>query len=158
MGDLTLTLQEGVFDFQPSESGILTGNDIYTATIISIFTDKRANNIEDLPQGLTDKRGWWGGDIGSHLWLLSREKATPQTASRARTYAREALQWMLDEGLAEKVEVDGDFVSGGTLQLSISITRGTAEQYAYLWNDYIENTNFEVKTRGSLVTINLIPQ
>ncbi len=55
-----------------------------TAVIISLFTDRRAGENDELPATETDRRGWWGNtlqdaddEIGSKLWLLCREKQLP---------------------------------------------------------------------------------
>ncbi|RJX19022.1 MAG: hypothetical protein C4575_09340 [Desulforudis sp.] len=87
-----------------------------TAVIVSLFTDRRAEDDDVLPDSANgDKRGWWGdlvspeveGDrIGSRLWLLEREKTTPETLIRAREYIEQALEWLVDDGVAAKVEIE----------------------------------------------------
>lgn len=86
-----------------------------TALILSLFVDRRANDDDILPDpDSTDKRGWWGdqinpyieGDqIGSRLWLLKRSKTTDENLVRAKEYAMEAIQWLVEDGVAAKVEV-----------------------------------------------------
>lgn len=92
-----------------SESGL------ETAVIISLFTDRRARDDDELPDpNNLDKRGWWGdlvseivGDqMGSRLWLLERSKTTPDVLVKAKEYAEEALQWMMDDQVAMKIEVE----------------------------------------------------
>ena len=83
--------------------------------LISLFTDSRAANDDSLPDlSSTDRRGWWGdstntlkeGDsVGSRLWLLEREKSTDTALVKAKLYIEEALKWILDEGIAAKIEV-----------------------------------------------------
>jgi phage gp46-like protein len=81
------------------------------AVIISLFTWRRANP-DDIVEGL--RMGWWGDvaeppevndKIGSRLWLLSRAKILPETFIKARQYGVEALQWLIEDGVASKVEV-----------------------------------------------------
>lgn len=103
-----------------------------TAVVISLFTDRLADAGEADVAG-TARRGWWGdayaddaGDrIGSRLWLLAREKRTPAVLGRAELYAREALQWLVADGIARSVSVTAEAVgqAGETLGLAISITR-----------------------------------
>ena len=76
-----------------------------TAIIVSLFTDARVRE-DELPPGHTWRRGWWGDGVddepditGSKLWLLRREKATQEVLVRARGYIREALAWMLRDGV-----------------------------------------------------------
>jgi len=101
-----------------------------TAVVLSLFTDRVATE-GDTSVEPTARRGWWGdaypevdGDrIGSRLWLLAREKQTPAVLARAELYAREALQWLVDDGVASAVDVSAEQVSLGVLGLAITITR-----------------------------------
>lgn len=85
-------------------------NPLARAVVISLFTWRRAAP-DDKVEGT--RWGWWadGFDgnvndrIGSRLWVLSREKVTNQTMTRAREYAEEALLWLTDDGVATKVTV-----------------------------------------------------
>lgn len=79
------------------------------AVVISLFTWRRAK-----PDDETDvPMGWWGDTwpvaqndrYGSRLWLLQRKKLTNQTALEARTYIREALQWMIEDGLVSRIDL-----------------------------------------------------
>lgn len=99
-----------------------------TAVVISLFTDRLA---ADAPADAGGRRGWWGdayaevdGDlIGSRLWQLAREKQLPGVLARAELYAREALQWLVDDGVASSVAVQAERVRDGVLGLAITITR-----------------------------------
>lgn len=100
-----------------------------TAVVLSLFTDARAEDGDRLPDDETDPRGWWGdvaatvdGDrFGSRLWLLKREKQTQETLNRARTYAEEALAWLIDDGIATAVLVEAEWISRGLLGLGVTI-------------------------------------
>lgn len=86
------------------------GDDVVTGVLISLFTDRLANIDDTIPDGTTDPRGWIGdlGQeylIGSRLWLLSRAKLTLATGPLAAGYAKEALQWMLDDGVVAKFDI-----------------------------------------------------
>ncbi|HAT2329584.1 TPA: phage tail protein [Citrobacter freundii] len=80
------------------------------AVVISIFTHRRADPDDnaDVPMG------WWGDTwpmvandrYGSKLWLLQRSKLTNALVSTVRTYLRESLQWMLDDGVVSRVGID----------------------------------------------------
>ncbi|HBB1701132.1 TPA: hypothetical protein J0606_000677 [Escherichia coli] len=43
---------------------------------------------------------------GSKLWLLQRSKLTNALVNTVRTYIRESLQWMLDDGVVSRVDID----------------------------------------------------
>ncbi|MCV5591620.1 phage GP46 family protein, partial [Escherichia coli] len=81
---------------------IVCGNDLQTAILISLFTDRLADASDETDDG--NRRGWWGDleqdyRVGSRLWLLRRQKLTTQVALKAEAYAREALQWLKDDGV-----------------------------------------------------------
>lgn len=129
------------------QSGQLaTDESLYTATVISLFTDARAGKDDELPAAITNRRGWWGdgvpgadtpgGDkIGSRLWLLTRRKQTEETRKLAIAYARAALAWTVEDGHAKAVHVDAAWTDSfsGVLVLSIDYERpgGSAENYAF---------------------------
>lgn len=102
-----------------------------TAVLLSLFLDRRAEERDPLPDEQTDWRGWWadalpvvdGDRIGSRLWLLARAKQTTETLSRAQEYAAEALAWLTEDLVAEKVEVSASYPRGGMLGLTVSIYR-----------------------------------
>lgn len=119
------------FDFLISDLAG-TDSDIETAVILSLFTWRRAQPDDRLPDFTDDRRGWFGdaladveGDrIGSRLWLLAREKMTAETVARAREYAREALQWMIADRVAARIEVTAERAGVDRLDLVVTIYRG----------------------------------
>jgi phage gp46-like protein len=124
MTDLAL-----VWNADAAAADLLLGNGqlatdagLRTAILISLFTDARAADDEQLPEAGTDRRGWWGdafardarpdagtardaNRIGSLLWLLSRSKITPRVMAQAQQACEEALAWLLRDGIAAAVRV-----------------------------------------------------
>lgn len=84
------------------------------AVVISLFTWRRA--LDNDPVDDADLQGWWGDSfpavtddrIGSRLWLLRRRTLTEQTRIDAISYARESLQWMTDDGILARVEIEAE--------------------------------------------------
>jgi phage gp46-like protein len=150
---------------------LVTDDTLETAVIISLFSNRRADDDDVLPDfvnaqmpGSGDRRGWWGDHYapellaaivagigvtpqptdrwGSRLWLLRREKDLASVLARAKEYAQEALQWLLDNDVASAVNVtasslQGDPGAARTLLLQIEIVKPdrTTENYAfdYAW-------------------------
>ena len=152
--DLRLVFDRARLTADLSLSGALLDVDdgLRSAVIVSLFTDRRAETGDALPEGAGgDRRGWWGdalppvvagvpidGDrIGSRLWLLSREKQLRQVVNRAREYAAEALDWLIEDGIAERVEVDAEILRTGMLGLEIVIHRPPGDavdfRFAFAW-------------------------
>ena len=117
------------------------GDDLETATLISLFTDRLALASDTIPDGTTDRRGWWadlGQDypIGSRLWLLARAKQVPQTLLDAQNYCTEALQWMIADGVAAKVAVAASFIGLGQLGIVATLydqAGGVIASYQWAW-------------------------
>lgn len=143
MSDVALFWFDYGADIDIQNGDIAGDNGLASAVLISLFTDARAPSLERLPEGEISLRGWWGDSInsenqettGSLLWLLFRSKAISSTAESAFDYCKSALQWILDLDIAEKVLIDSSIKSGGTLQIIIKISRGSAKKYEYLWED-----------------------
>ncbi|WP_368565484.1 phage GP46 family protein [Pseudoxanthomonas sp. UTMC 1351] len=119
----------GQGDLVLSGADLAIDTGLETAVIISLFTDRRAPEETTVPDG--QRRGWFGDaynadtvdQIGSHLWLLSREKRTAQTLQRARDYTYEALAWLVTDGVARAIDVQAQYVGNEQLQLLIEIAR-----------------------------------
>lgn len=132
-------------DLSLVDGDLATEAGLKTAVILSLFTDRRARPDDRLPQEGADRRGWWGDvagrdaddEIGSRLWLLSREKQTAQVVAKAREYALEALAWMLRDRVAVSIEVEAEITRPGVLGLGIAITRPDGpgrERFDFVWN------------------------
>lgn len=98
------------------------------AVVISLFTWRRA--ATDDPVDDDERFGWWGDSyptiaddrIGSRLWLLRRVKLTVDTQRDAEFYAREALQWLLDDNQVLEVEVVSERADSYRLNLQVILT------------------------------------
>ncbi|SIT43657.1 Mu-like prophage FluMu protein gp46 [Paraburkholderia piptadeniae] len=123
---------------------LATGNDLDNGILISLFTDRTANTDDAIPDGTNDPRGWWGDigedvPIGSRLWLLSRAKQTQETLNNAVDYTREALEWMIDDGVAARIDVLAQWVRSSFLGLQVTLykqdgTTVASKSYAWAWN------------------------
>lgn len=146
MADIALIwCEENLGDIATTGADLQTDDGLQTAVLISLFTDRRASINEELPAGETDRRGWWGdveppapGDkIGSKLWLLFREKQLQSVIARAEEYAREALQWLIDDKVAKRVDVTVEGTKFQELDIQVIIYRPSGDavhfRYNYAW-------------------------
>lgn len=112
-----------------------------TEVLMALFCDRRAEATDPLPDGGTDRRGWWAdtfaerkADVtGSRLWLLTREKQLPEVVARARHYAQEALQRMVEDKVAKRVDVQTEVTAPGTLGMMITIERLNGTIWTETW-------------------------
>jgi phage gp46-like protein len=123
---------------------LATGNELSTAVMLSLFTDRRANEDDALPDG-TDPRGWWadamdGQRIGSRLWLLESARNLPETLRLAAEYAEEALQWLVEDGIAKSVQASAVGIGGcnNVLGLTVLVCKPDGKdlrwKYRYAWD------------------------
>ncbi len=137
---------------RPTSLSDCIDDDLTRAVINSLFCWRRALPDDELPG---DSRfGWWGDTFeendrfGSRLWLLSRAKLTDQTVLEAREYALEALQWLLDDGVASQVEVTTERKGVDRLDLLIEIVKPNdvtlSLRFQHLWS--ILNVNSTTNT------------
>ena len=116
-------------DGQIVDLGMMPAQSLERAVIISIFAWRRANPDDTLPG--SEKMGWWGDTypeiendrIGSRLWLLTREKITQTTLIKAREYVEEALQWLIDDRIAESIDVRVERLGIDTIAVSTIIKK-----------------------------------
>jgi phage gp46-like protein len=143
-GDLALGLDGGVAD----DPGLAS------AVLLSLFLDRRAE-ADDLVDGaglfapgaggaLFARRGWVGdalsipgaapGDrIGSRLWLLARAKQVDETLRLAEDYAREALDWLVADGLAAEVAVAAAWIARGVMELTVTVSPPAGDQQVFTY-------------------------
>ncbi len=115
-----------------------TSEDLATAVLASLFTDRLAAVSDKLPPYDDNRRGWWGdtdlqidhpGDLhGSRLWLLERHTSDNTLPLTARGYILESLQWLIHDGVAASVDARCFFLNGDQRKLGavITITRQNA--------------------------------
>lgn len=154
MTDIALQQIGAGFDIGLSGSDVLADDGLETAVILSLYVDRRATEDDELPDNTLSRGGFFGDAIaeiandqrGSRLWLLRRETRRDVVLEKARTYCREALQWLLEDGVASSVDIATAFLDGiepgeTVLQIVITIyqpTGGPARfKFAYNWESQL---------------------
>ena len=113
---------------------IITANreaSLVRAVVISLFTWRRA--ATDDPLDDDERYGWWGDSypsiaddrVGSRLWLLRRVKLTADTRRDAEFYAREALQWLIEDQEVDAIEILSEQAGVSRLNLRVILTIST---------------------------------
>lgn len=122
-----------VMNGQEISLGLAMQDQLIRSVVISLFTWRRARPDDDLPGN--QRMGWWGDSyptvpndqIGSHIWLLSRSKLLANTPALAQGYAQEALQWMIDDGVAARVDVTAERYGMEGLAMVVVIYRADSQ-------------------------------
>lgn len=122
-----------------------------TAIIITLLTDRRADEDDSLPDYNGYKGGSWQDGIpvvdgylmGTKLWLLRRSKTIDEVPTLAKQFLNEGFQWMIDDGVVETVSVAverrRDIVN--TLGISLSFIRPNEPtiffKFFYNWEEQL---------------------
>jgi phage gp46-like protein len=146
-------------DWLVANGDLSTDGGFASAVVVSLFSDARALPGDRLPEDpappwdqvgqrapFPNKRGFWGDALkpasipagarhvtGSRLWLLEREKIVPETVARAEAYAREALSWLLDDGVASRLDVRASVFRTDWLAIEVRIWRPTGLAFQRVW-------------------------
>lgn len=130
-------------DLVIEDGDLKADNSFETAVLISMFTD-RFTEIEDLPAGNTDPRGWWADLlskpltdlIGSRLWTLDRAKTDNDLEASLEEFAREALNWMLEDGIADRLEILATKISLDHTDVAVKIFKpdGSDIAFQFVWD------------------------
>lgn len=101
----------GPADVKLSGATLYRDPGLENAVLISIGSNARADDHDELPQGETSRGGWWGTALDpayqlSKRWLLSRSKLDMTTLRLLEQYDKDSLAWMTDPSvrLAESIE------------------------------------------------------
>ena len=129
---------EGDFGLCPhaTQPGLALDPALSSAVLVSLFSDARIDADEADRLGIDDQRGWWADSLdpadgawGSRLWALDRAKPTPEAARQAEDRAKEALGWLIEDGVADRVDCSALWrhaVSGARLELTVRVTASPA--------------------------------
>ncbi|STI23632.1 phage protein GP46 [Escherichia coli] len=131
-------------DWQKGLGELTTGNDLQTAILDSLFTDRLARADDDYED--SDRRGWWGdsgeeSQLGSRLWLLRRKKLTPDVAKKAEEYSSEALNWLKVDGVVSEVIPVARIVLPDRLNLIIRYQAPGKDWQEFRFTGYGSNVN-----------------
>lgn len=121
--------------FSPGR-GLISGGDLQTAVLLSLFSDARADTDDVVPDGTDDPRGWWGDpDLGSKLWLRMRAKRTPQLLPLVVDDVRTALKWLIDDHVVGSIDVSAEWTAASTLGCQVVLHRpdGRAATLKFDW-------------------------
>ncbi len=115
---------------------------LQAAILLSLRCKARADDDDQTASG--ERFGWWGdsyaiveGDrFGSRLWQLQGMR-TAADAAEAESMIEEALAWMVEDGIATKVEASvvrsGDDFGRGSIIIHRDETAGATLRLGDLW-------------------------
>lgn len=114
-----------------------------TTLLVSILSDARASESE-IP--IPSQRGGWLGNLaflrdnsqlGSLLWTIQQRRRTTGNLNIAIDQAQKALNWMVEDGIAQDVIVTGALSTvGADISIQVSAFSGDVENiYIPLWKE-----------------------
>ncbi len=151
-------VREARGDWPIVSSDLGLDNPLRSAVMVSLFTDRvapvqpTANDVAAGVQSPTgapgtvdaDPRGWWGDGfsdipIGSRLWQLKRaiKVGTRAVPREIEAICTEALQWLVTDGVAQKVAVSAWWSATvpNMAEFTVTITEpgGSSQQFTFSW-------------------------
>ena len=132
--------------------GLALGDDLTTAVLLSLLTDRQADLDDPLPEKnapFPDRRGWWGDHFspypcGSKYWLRVRDLPNDQLRLTIITDTREALNPLMRGGVCRDAVITADFTKPDQSQpnlvmLAIHIRllkqNGDEAKFDYVWKN-----------------------
>lgn len=131
---------DGYYDFVISGGDFESISGFDNAILMSLLCERHADESEIAPP--QKRRGWIGNEMldienfeyGSKLWLLDQARLTQDTLNKSVDYSRQGLQWFIDDGYSERINVTGE-IRNNSILLDIIF---------YNKNDIIERRGFDV--------------
>lgn len=129
MSDYGLFLTDSGIDILLTNDDVVQDNGLQTAVLISLFSDSRATpDMIAVIDRDGDLRGYWGDvetqdSTGSLIWTIRRAKQLQKTLADARDYAQKSLAWMIEDKVADRVEVSTSYPSRGFMLIEVDIYR-----------------------------------
>lgn len=125
---------ESEADIVVSDGTIQVDDGLEAAVLISIFSDARARDDDDMTGLSKDKRGWWadtfadatGANTGSRLWLRKRTAIGAKLLADVKQDIQDALQWLISDGVASAVSVTTERFGLDGIEFSVGIAMPTA--------------------------------
>ena len=139
----------GTADFAMAGLGLLSGKDLETAVIISLFSDAQSEPGDIVYDA--DPRGWWADTyaaledpaltslpddrIGSKLWQVFARPRNQDTLNWMRDQILKALNWMLIDSVASAIDVVPQYTIPGGVGARVTITaKGVPTVYDFAWS------------------------
>ncbi|MGO2959436.1 MAG: phage GP46 family protein [Acetobacter sp.] len=152
-----VTRAEG--DWVIKDGDLALDSSLRSALLVSLFTDRVAPetlSALDTAVGLSaaagatgsaneDRRGWWADawadkPIGSRLWQLQRTIKSGQASlpREVEAICYEALQWLVDDGVAQSVVVAAQFSPTNRQAVEFTVTvqepgRNAPQVFLFSW-------------------------
>lgn len=135
----------GFFDLSIENGDFVQDRDLQTAVTISVLSDRRSREDDKIP----NQEGWSADFIkkvgetitGSRLWLIRNEKTLDSLLPFAEEAARESLEWVIDNEIAENITVTATYKDkiAGIMVLNIDLYRPQGNiptQFNFVWNQF----------------------
>jgi phage gp46-like protein len=136
--DVKLTdLGNGHYDLTFEKGKVATTSTGENIIYTSLFTNARASR-DDVADPLK-REGWIGSlyrnnEKGSHVWLLFQSRNTIERRNLLRNYIENCLQWAIDAGIIEGVNVTVDSRERGAYaNIEVITDIGKVNNYVTLW-------------------------
>jgi len=142
MSDVSFLInpKTGIADIKIVDGDIYLGDELQTAVQLSLFTDARALiNPEPRTESVVSAlRGWWADSqniepLGSLFWTFKREKQTQNVLNGVNEAFTNALQWLIDDGVASEINVETTWSTTIAMAISVQIIKPNTADTNFSW-------------------------
>ena len=146
MSDVALIARpDGSFDldFDEKSKDLRLTDSLYSFVAISIGTYARNRNLKPNSAVLEPQiGGWWAdaldslGTLGGYIYEAYPGPLSESTLSKVKDLVVEALQWMIDDGVAKSVDCNVTVGEKDVVTISVTIEKpdGANDDYKYELN------------------------
>ena len=138
MSDFALTKKSnGLYDLDMSNNDLVLTNSLSNAVVLSLGTWARDERLNDSATIEPQIGGWFGnvlGDaFGSRIWKSFRDTLNSASVSRATAFAKDALKWLVDDGVAKSVDVNVTGFEGTKVYFNVVVNKPDASGEEFRW-------------------------
>jgi len=118
------------YDLAVTDAAWDSDESLKTAITVSLLSWARAQPGDVVPDA-SDLKGVWfdtyatvpGDRFGSRIWILIGQPINSRTLALFDTLVREALQWMVDDGIVQEFQVEVEVMGPETVGAKVGIRR-----------------------------------
>lgn len=140
-GDVLLVNSQGMGEIVLENGLVRDCRDFSTAVYLSLFGGNEKDNAG------RDNETWWGNLIpgtkknekliSSFYAIVSELPLTSNNIKKAVQAAKDDLSWMIEEGIADKIETEIVALNAKKVQLTIIVSKNNIDfmknQYSFQW-------------------------
>lgn len=144
MSDISLVRTSNQdFDIDFDGEDVSMSDSLQNAVILSLAIWNRSEIASGVAATRNVQGGWWADalnelPLGSKLYTVFRERLDESSLEKAKGMVKDALQWLIDDGVAKDVSVSASIAGRTSAEFVISVSKPDGDDEEFKWK-----TNWE---------------